>query len=46
MTVESVKMAADIYTPVSGKVSKVNEAVSGNPGTINESADKTWLFEV
>ena len=35
MTVESVKMAADIYTPVSGKVTNVNDAVSGNPGTIN-----------
>jgi len=25
MTIESVKMAADIYSPVSGKIVKVNE---------------------
>jgi glycine cleavage system H lipoate-binding protein len=35
MTIESVKMAADVYTPVSGKVVKVNESVSGNPGSVN-----------
>jgi glycine cleavage system H protein len=46
MTIESVKMAADIYSPVTGKVVNVNESLSGNPGTVNESADKTWLFEV
>ncbi len=38
MTIESVKMAADVYTPVSGKVVSVNEALSGSPGTVNESA--------
>lgn len=46
MTIESVKMAADIYSPVSGKIVSVNESVSGNPGVVNESAEKTWLFEV
>ena len=46
MTIESVKMAADIYSPVSGKIVKVNASVSGNPGTVKEAADKTWLFEV
>lgn len=46
MTVESVKMAADIYSPVSGKIVQVNEDLTGNPGTVNESAEKTWLFEV
>lgn len=46
MTIESVKMAADIYSPVSGKIVKVNEQLTGNPGAVNESAEKTWLFEV
>ncbi len=35
MTIESVKMAADVYTPVSGKIVKVNKDISGNPGTVN-----------
>ena len=38
MTVESVKMAADIYSPVSGRIVKVNDEVTSNPGTVNESA--------
>ena len=46
MTIESVKMAADVYTPVSGKVVSVNDSISGTPGAVNEAADKTWLFEV
>ena len=42
MTIESVKMAADVYTPVVS----VNDSISGTPGAVNEAADKTWLFEV
>jgi glycine cleavage system H protein len=38
MTIESVKMAADVYTPVSGKVISVNESISGSPATVNEAA--------
>lgn len=35
--VESVKAAADIYSPVSGTVLEVNEALADNPELINES---------
>lgn len=45
--VESVKAAFDIYAPVSGKISKVNEDVSKNPGLVNQSPfDNGWLFAV
>ena len=34
--VESVKAAADVYSPVSGEVTAVNEALSDNPELINK----------
>jgi glycine cleavage system H protein len=42
--IESVKAASDIYAPVSGKVTKVNEALENTPEIVNESAeDAAWL---
>lgn len=46
MTIESVKVAADVYTPATGKISAVNQDVSGNPTLINQKADTTWLYEL
>lgn len=43
---ESVKIAADVYTPISGKVQAHNKEVEGNPSLVNEAAEKSWLFEV
>jgi glycine cleavage system H protein len=43
--VESVKAASDVYSPVSGKVVKVNSALSDKPETINEDAyGEGWIF--
>ena len=36
--VESVKAASDVYSPVSGKILKVNAALADQPETINEDA--------
>ena len=45
--VESVKAASDVYSPVSGTVVEVNEAVTDKPETINEDAyGDGWLFVV
>ena len=33
--VESVKAASDVYAPIAGKVSAVNETLSDDPETIN-----------
>jgi glycine cleavage system H protein len=45
--VESVKAASDVYSPVSGKIIKVNEALSDKPETINEDAfGDGWIFRV
>ena len=37
--VESVKAASDIYSPVSGEVTEVNEALNDEPALVNSSAE-------
>jgi glycine cleavage system H protein len=45
--VDSVKAASDVYSPVSGTVSDVNEALEGEPELVNTDAEKSgWLFRV
>ena len=45
--VESVKAASDIYSPVSGEVIEVNQALADAPETVNEDAfGNGWLFKV
>lgn len=45
--VESVKAASDVYSPVSGTVVEVNDALADKPETINEDAyGDGWLFVV
>ncbi|AJC49295.1 glycine cleavage system protein GcvH [Allofrancisella guangzhouensis] len=45
--IESVKTASDIYSPLSGKVVKINEKLIDNPKLINRSCyDEGWIFEL
>jgi glycine cleavage system H protein len=44
--VESVKAASDIYAPVSGTVTAVNDAVAAAPESINSDAYSAWLFKL
>ncbi|MCE3002993.1 MAG: glycine cleavage system protein GcvH [Xanthomonadaceae bacterium] len=45
--VESVKAASDVYSPVSGKVIKVNDALADAPETINADAfGEGWIFRI
>ncbi|RAV32070.1 glycine cleavage system protein GcvH [Corynebacterium heidelbergense] len=45
--VESTKSVSDIYAPVSGKITAVNEALEDNAGLINEDPyNEGWLYEV
>lgn len=45
--VESVKTASDIYSPASGTITEVNEALSGQPELVNEGAfEGGWLFKI
>lgn len=45
--VESVKTASDIYTPVSGEVVAVNQAVVDQPALVNtDPYGGGWLFQI
>ena len=45
--VESVKTASDIYSPVSGEVIEVNQAVVSNPALVNSSSyGDAWFFSI
>ena len=45
--VESTKSVSDLYSPVTGEVTAVNELVTANPGILNtDPYGEGWLFEV
>jgi glycine cleavage system H protein len=45
--VESVKAASDVYAPISGEVTEVNEALAAEPALVNsDAAGKAWFFKV
>jgi glycine cleavage system H protein len=44
--VESVKAASDIYAPVSGTVTAVNQAAADAPESVNQDAYAAWLFKM
>ncbi len=45
-SVESVKAVSDLYAPVSGTVSEVNEALTSGPEVINTDANTTWIIRL
>ena len=45
--VESAKSVSDIYAPVSGTVTSINEVLLDAPETLNEDAfGKAWMIEI
>ena len=45
--VESVKAASEVYTPISGEVIEVNDALEENPELINTSPyEEGWFFKL
>jgi len=44
--VESVKAAADVYIPVSGKVVAINEALIDDPALLNTDPYENWIIKV
>ncbi|MCE9610896.1 MAG: glycine cleavage system protein GcvH [Chthoniobacter sp.] len=45
--VESVKAASDIYSPVSGTVTAVNDALSANPALLNTAPfGDGWIYKI
>ena len=47
IVVESVKAASDVYAPVAGEVTAVNDTLEGEPGLINDAAQSDgWLMKL
>ena len=45
--VESVKAASEVYSPFTGEVVEVNEALEGNPELVNSSPyEDGWFFKL
>ena len=44
--VESVKAAADVYAPIAGTVTEVNQAAADAPESVNADAYAAWLFKL
>ena len=45
--VESVKAASDVYAPINGEVTEVNQQVVDDPTLVNsDPAGKGWLFKL
>jgi glycine cleavage system H protein len=45
--VESVKAASDIYAPLPGTVTEVNQAIVDEPGKVNaDPIDSGWFFKL
>lgn len=44
--VESVKTAAEVYTPVSGEVVGVNDNLSNDPELIKKSLEEGWIAKI
>jgi glycine cleavage system H protein len=46
-TIESVKSVADLFAPVSGKVTKINTPLNDTPEYVNEEPyDEGWMIEI
>ena len=45
--IESVKAASDIYSPISGTIAAVNEALTANPALLNtDPYGEGWIFKI
>ena len=45
-SVESVKAVSDLYAPVSGTVTEVNEALNTTPESVNKDAHSAWMIKI
>jgi glycine cleavage system H protein len=45
-SVESVKAVSDLYSPVSGAVTEVNENLATSPEAVNKDAHGSWMLKV
>ncbi|MEO0605435.1 MAG: glycine cleavage system protein H, partial [Myxococcota bacterium] len=44
--VESVKAVAEIYAPLAGTITEVNEALADGPEAINSDPYANWIYKI
>ena len=44
--IESVKAASDLFSPVSGQIIEVNEALADNPKLVSDDPMENWIIKV
>ncbi|MCI5978607.1 MAG: glycine cleavage system protein GcvH [Bacteroidales bacterium] len=44
--IESVKAASDLFAPLSGTVTEVNEALVDNPRLVSDDPMKNWIIKI
>ncbi|NYF79223.1 glycine cleavage system protein GcvH [Granulicella arctica] len=45
-SVESVKAVSELFSPVAGTVTEINEALNDAPETLNSDANTTWILKL
>ncbi|EQA44512.1 glycine cleavage system H protein [Leptospira broomii serovar Hurstbridge str. 5399] len=45
-TIESVKAAEDLYSPITGEVSEINSTLGTNPAAVNSNPFGAWMIRV
>ena len=45
-SVESVKAVSDLFAPITGTVTEVNEALNTSPEQVNKDAHGAWMIKV
>ena len=46
-TVESVKAVSDVYSPLSGEVTGINEALEDDPSLVNKASfTDGWIYKI
>ena len=44
--IESTKAVSELYAPISGKVTKINSALSSEPASVNKDPWSAWIIEI
>ena len=45
-SIESVKAASDLFSPMSGEVTDVNAVLKDHPETVNSQPHETWMIRI
>jgi glycine cleavage system H protein len=45
-SIESVKAVSELFAPVNGEVTEVNEALKSHPEAVNKAPHATWMIKV